>query len=149
MTTNNEERPQPVLSTGVIVVRFLAATPHYLLLRIYRYWDFPKGLVEEKEEPLNAAVREVEEETGLTDLVFRWGKEYRQTEPYRYKRSKVARYYLAESPAGEVYLPVSPELGRPEHHEFRWLEYNKAHSLLSDRVKPILDWAHGLILGDK
>ncbi|MEJ2690591.1 MAG: NUDIX domain-containing protein, partial [Deltaproteobacteria bacterium] len=82
------------------------------MLRAYNYWDFPKGLQEENEEPLAAAVREVEEETGIKDLVFRWGREFRQTAPYRSKVSKVARYYLAESSAGEVHLPVSPELGR-------------------------------------
>jgi 8-oxo-dGTP pyrophosphatase MutT (NUDIX family) len=136
---------EPVLSAGIIVVRFREATPFYLLLRAYDYWDFPKGLKEENEEPLAAAVREVEEETCLKDLVFRWGREFRQTEPYRSRVIKMARYYLAESSAGDVHLPVSPELGRPEHNEFRWLKYSEARALLSDRVKPILDWAHSLV----
>ncbi len=30
------------------------------------YWAIPKGLIEEGEEPLEAAIREFEEETGLT-----------------------------------------------------------------------------------
>jgi bis(5'-nucleosidyl)-tetraphosphatase len=48
-----------------------------------------------------------------------------------------------------VVLPVSPELGRPEHHEFRWVSYEEAHRLLSPRVDPILDWAHTLITGER
>ena len=95
---SRKQQQQPALSAGIIVVRFRAIIPHYLLLRVYGYWDFPKGMVEESEEPLAAAVREVEEETGLQELVFAWGKEYRQTEPYRTRMVKVARYYLAESP---------------------------------------------------
>jgi hypothetical protein len=38
-------------------------------------------------------------------------------------------------------LPVSPELGRPEHHEYRWVTYEEARSLLPLRLLPILEWA--------
>ncbi|HVS02187.1 MAG TPA: NUDIX hydrolase, partial [Thermoanaerobaculia bacterium] len=65
---------------------------------------------------------------------------YRETPPYA--RGKVARYYLAAAPSGEVSLPVSGELGRPEHHEFRWLSRDQAQRLLGERLCPILDWAH-------
>lgn len=131
------------LSAGVIVVRKHADGYRYLLLRAYSYWDFPKGLVEAGEEPRASAIREVAEETTLTDLNFRWGEDYRETEPYG--RGKVARYYVAESAEREVSLPVSPELGQPEHHEFRWLDYKATHELLALRVQPILDWAHALV----
>lgn len=131
------------LSAGVVVVRFMDHTPYYLLLRAFRYWDFPKGLVEPGEMPLQAALREVAEETGLVDLVFRWGEVCCQTPPYG--RGKVARYYLAESPQGEVHLAVSRELCRPEHHEFRWLRYEDARALLVPRLQAILDWAHAIV----
>ncbi|HHJ39908.1 MAG: NUDIX hydrolase [Methylothermaceae bacteria B42] len=133
------------LSAGVVVVRYIEQVPHYLLLRVFHYWDFPKGLVEPGEDPLQAAVREVQEETGLTDLHFRWGVVFKETLPY--SRGKIARYYLAESPAGEVTLPVNPELGKPEHHEFRWLTYEQARPLLVERLQTILDWAHGVVTG--
>ncbi|NIR31240.1 MAG: NUDIX domain-containing protein [Gammaproteobacteria bacterium] len=132
-----------VLSAGVVVVRWFDEEPRYLLLRAYRYWDFPKGEVARGEDPIRTAVREVEEETTLSDLAFRWGSAYRETPPYR--GGKVARYYVAESPRGEVHLPVSPELARPEHHEFRWLAYRAARERLAERVRPILDWAHALV----
>lgn len=134
------------LSAGAIIVRRQAEEIHYLLLRAYNYWDFPKGIVESAEDPLATAIREAEEETTLTNLNFRWGHDYRETEPYRH--GKVARYYLAESNEGDVSLPVSPELGRPEHHEFRWLDYKSARELLVPRVQPILDWAHSLITAE-
>jgi bis(5'-nucleosidyl)-tetraphosphatase len=128
------------LSAGAIIVRLYAEEPRYLLLRAYDYWDFPKGIVESGEEPLAAAVREIEEETTLTGLLFPWGTEFRETPPYG--RGKIARYYLAESPQGEVDLPVSAELGHPEHDEFRWLPYDAVMALLNGRLRPILDWAH-------
>jgi len=131
------------LSAGVAVVRTFPDGWRFLLLRAFQYWDFPKGMVEAGEESLAAAQREVEEETTLTGLQFHWGYDYRDTPPYR--RGKVARYYLAESPTGSVLLPVSPELGRPEHDEYRWVAYPEARRLLSPRVKPILDWAYETI----
>jgi len=133
-----------VLSAGVIVVRRLDGTPRYLLLRAFRYWDFPKGEVAPGEEPLDAAIREVREETGHTELDFRWGYGFRETAPYR--GGKRARYYLAESRRGDVALGINPQLGRPEHHEHRWLAYEAAYSLLAERVQPILTWAHQLVL---
>ena len=131
------------LSAGMVVVRFTGAEPRYLLLRSYRYWDFPKGLVEAGEEPLAAARRETHEETGLTELKFPWGTVYQETPPYR--GGKVARYYLARCERGEPYLPVSAELGRPEHHEYRWASHAHAQELLVPRVRAILDWAHARV----
>jgi len=134
------------LSAGVIVMRREGKTWRYLLLRAYDYWDFPKGVVEAGEDPLTAACREVEEETGLTDLVFSWGRTYKETEPYG--KGKVARYYVAESSQGEVVLPISQELGRPEHHEYRWTSYQDARELLVPRLTRTLDWAQALITGE-
>jgi len=100
----NPRPPTPrILSSGVVVVHWNRDHYDYLLLRAYNYWDFPKGVVETDESPLQAAIREVEEETTLTSLRFRWGDVYRETYPYNQGR-KVARYYIAESVTTEVRL---------------------------------------------
>lgn len=134
---------RPPLSAGVVPIRFFGKEPRMLVLRAYRNWDFPKGAVEPGETPLEAARREVREETGLTRLDFRWGEDYRETGPYR--RGKVARYYLAETRDEAAYLPLSPTLGRPEHHELRWVTAREAARLLPERLQPILRWALGRI----
>lgn len=138
-----QDRKNP-LSAGVVVVRRINGEWHYLLLCSFQYWDFPKGLVEAGEEPLAAAQREVAEETTLTALQFNWGHAFRETPPYG-QHKKIARYYLAESPLGEVDLPVSPELGRPEHEDFRWVTQTQAEALLAPRVQPVLQWAVTLL----
>jgi bis(5'-nucleosidyl)-tetraphosphatase len=132
------------LSAGVVVVRYFDGAPKLLLLRAFNYWDFPKGLLDPDEEPLAAAVREVEEETGLTQLDFRWGHVFQETEPYG-SNNKIARYYIAESKKGDAHLPVSAELGKPEHDEFRWLTYEEARPSLVPRVEAILNWANKII----
>lgn len=131
------------LSAGIVPVRQFADGPRYLVLRAFNYWDFPKGVVEPGEEPLQAAQRELLEETNLSELLFRWGKGYQETPPYGI--GKIARYYLAESPRGEVSLPHNSQLGRAEHEEFRWVGFEEAQPLLVARLKVILNWADWLV----
>jgi 8-oxo-dGTP pyrophosphatase MutT (NUDIX family) len=129
----------PRLSAGVVVVRPTEEGWRFLLLRAFTHWDFPKGMVEAGEEPLAAAVREVREESLINDLEFAWGETSTRTGPY--SRGKVACYFIARTQTTEVSLPVNPELGRPEHSEFRWVDYDEAVRLVSPRVRPVLKWA--------
>ena len=132
-------------AAGAVVFRRTAQGVRYLVLRAFANWDFPKGLVEPGESEFDAARREVAEETGLADLDFPFGEAHRETLPYA--NDKVARYYLAETDQIEIALPVSPELGRPEHHEWRWVSYGEAEELLPPRLSRVLDWARDTIAG--
>ena len=140
------EGASPNLSAGVIVVRETALGPRFLLLRSYRYWDFPKGHVEQGESPLDAARRETREEAGIGELDFPWGEGYCETEPYAH--GKVARYYVARTRSPRVTLGVNPDLGRPEHHEYRWVTAARAHALLNARLRRVLGWAVAAIGGE-
>ena len=132
-----------VLSAGVIPLRRTPYGWRVLVLRAYKNWDFPKGRVEAGEEPLDAAKREATEETGITQLDFPFGETYRETLPYA--GGKIARYYLAETDEESVRLPISADLGRPEHHEFRWVSFDEAEDLLPPRLALILDWAREVL----
>ena len=129
----------PRLSAGVVVVRRAGDDWLYLLLRAFNHWDFPKGMVEEGEEPLAAAIREVREESTIEDLEFAWGSNFTQTGPY--SGGKVARYYLASTRTADVSLPINPLIGRAEHSEYRWVDFDAALELVSPRVKPVVRWA--------
>jgi 8-oxo-dGTP pyrophosphatase MutT (NUDIX family) len=132
-------------SAGIVVVRRRGETWHFLLLRAYGYWDFPKGGIESGETSLDAAIRETREETALTELEFRWGEVWIETEPYA--GGKVVRYHLAECSRGDVRLDPSPETGRPEHHEYRWLPLEPAKDLLVPRLRRVLAWANDSLSG--
>jgi 8-oxo-dGTP pyrophosphatase MutT (NUDIX family) len=129
----------PNRAAGAVVFRRSDKGIRLLVLRAYKNWDFPKGTIEPGEDALAAARREVEEETGLAALGYPFGDQFRETVPYA--NNKVARYYLAETDAEKIVLPVSPELGRPEHHEFRWVSFDEAEDLLPPRLAPVLEWA--------
>jgi 8-oxo-dGTP pyrophosphatase MutT (NUDIX family) len=131
------------LSAGVVVVSLAQRKLKYLLLRAYRNWDFPKGLVEPGEEPIDAALREVREETTLDDLSFDWGLEFMDTGPYN--KGKISRYYIARSKQMQVSLPVNPDLGKPEHHEACWVDFTKALTMVTPRLQPVVEWAHAVI----
>jgi 8-oxo-dGTP pyrophosphatase MutT (NUDIX family) len=135
-------------SAGVAVVRREGEGWRLLVLRCYRNWDFPKGGIEEGETPLEAAIRETEEESGIRDLQFHWGEAYCETGPYG-RPPKVARYYLAETRQSGIELPISPSLGRPEHHEGRWVDLREAQRLLPPRLQPVLSWLTRNLKEDK
>ena len=128
-----------VLSAGVVPLRRTAQGWRILVLRAYKNWDFPKGRVEAGEEPIDTAKRETAEETGIMELEFPYGDAYRETLPYA--GGKIARYYLAETTEESIRLPISADLGRPEHHEFRWVSFDEAEDLLPPRLAIVLEWA--------
>jgi 8-oxo-dGTP pyrophosphatase MutT (NUDIX family) len=136
-------QPPQRLSSGVVVVSLSQRKLKFLLLRAYRNWDFPKGLVEAGEDPIDAALREVREETTLDDLSFDWGMAFMETGPYN--RGKISRYYVARSKETQVMLPVNPDLGMPEHQEACWVDFAKALTMVSPRLQPVVHWARAII----
>jgi 8-oxo-dGTP pyrophosphatase MutT (NUDIX family) len=116
-------------SAGGVVYRLVDGAPVYLLIRdSYRNWGFPKGHVEEGELPDGAALREVSEETGLSDLAMRglietidWHFRFRGKLIH-----KVCHFYLMET--GES--STSPQ--RTEGiTACRWLPFGPAEELIS------------------
>jgi len=131
------------LSCGAVVVRETDDGWMTLMLRAYKNWDFPKGLREEGETSLEAAIREIGEETGISNLEFEWGDNFLDTGPY--SRGKVARYYLARTVEESIEMGISPETGQPEHHEARWMSFNDAYDLSAPRVRLVVQWARNVL----
>ena len=136
---------QPIekLSCGAVVVRDTGDGWLTLMLRAYRNWDFPKGLREQGETSLEAAIREIGEETGIAELEFPWGEKYLDTGPY--SRGKVARYYLAKTEREAIEMGISPVTGQPEHHEARWMDFDAAYDLSAPRVRLVVQWARNVL----
>ena len=131
------------LSCGVVIARKTDTGWVTLVLRAFHHWDFPMGIRERGEEPMLAAIREVGEETGVTELSFDWGDRFFETGPY--SRGKIARYFIATTTQEKVEMGISPETGEPEHHEWRWVTFDEAYDLGAPRVRSIVQWARQII----
>lgn len=116
-------------SAGGVVYRVVDGSPLYLLIRdSYRNWGFPKGHVEKGELPDGAALREVSEETGLSDLAVRglietidWHFRFRGKLIH-----KICHFYLMETAESTT----SPQ--RTEGiTACRWLPFGAAEELIS------------------
>jgi 8-oxo-dGTP diphosphatase len=101
----------------------------------YDDWTFPKGKLDPGEDFEQAALREVEEETGIR---CRLGRELQSSRYSDAKgRPKLVRYWLMEPVSGE-FVP------NDEVDDFRWAAPAEARDLLSyDRDREVLE---GLVL---
>jgi 8-oxo-dGTP pyrophosphatase MutT (NUDIX family) len=92
-------------SAGGVVYRMDGGRAVFLLIRdSYKNWGFPKGHLEPDEPPELAALREVQEETGLDDLALR-GEIDTIDWYFRFRGRlihKVCHFYLMESPSAET-----------------------------------------------
>jgi 8-oxo-(d)GTP phosphatase len=94
------------------------------------HWVLPKGLVEPGEQALQAAVREVHEETGLrAEPITRL-----PSSRYIYRRGservfKVVEWWLMRTLGGRI--GVIDEAMRVEVADARWLPLAEAHRLLA------------------
>jgi 8-oxo-dGTP pyrophosphatase MutT (NUDIX family) len=124
-------------SAGGVIVRWRGAVPYVLLIRDpYKHWGFPKGHLENGETPDAAALREVEEETGLAHLVL--GPRLGTIDWYFRARGrlihKFCHFYLIESPDGET-TPQADE----GITACRWLPLQEALEVISyDNAREVL-----------
>ena len=86
------------------------------------HWDFPKGNIEIGEDEMQAARREILEETGIRDVNFLEG--FRKKIEYRYKRGeklihKEVIFYLLRSNTRKIILSN-------EHIAYVWNKYDSA-----------------------
>jgi 8-oxo-dGTP pyrophosphatase MutT (NUDIX family) len=117
-----------VEAAGGVVVR----GGQVLLVHRPRYddWTLPKGKLDEGESFEDAALREVEEETGLRCHLVR---ELPSTEYHVGGRPKIVRYWLMEPDADIPFVP------NDETDALRWLVPDEALRLLTyDRDRDVL-----------
>jgi bis(5'-nucleosidyl)-tetraphosphatase len=112
----------------------------YLLLKYGAgHWDFVKGQMEAHESEKTTAVRELQEETGISDARFVDG--FREKIHYFYRRGrktiyKEVAYFLVEALSDKVELSY-------EHVGYAWLKYENALERLTFRnARNVMKKAH-------
>jgi len=122
--SESEADPEIAAAGGVVIRRGEGGEPEIAVIHRPKYmdWSLPKGKLEPGEEWLDAALREVEEETGYR---CRTGEELSSIGYLDRKgRSKLVRYWLMEPLEGGF---------RPhdEVDEIRWLSPEEAERELT------------------
>jgi 8-oxo-dGTP pyrophosphatase MutT (NUDIX family) len=134
-------------SAGGVVYRVHDGQPLFLLIRdSYRNWGFPKGHLEENEQPDAAALREVREETGLDALeldgeieTIDWFFRFRGRLVH-----KVCHFYLMHTVSAHT---------KPQRAEgitaCRWASFDEATRLVSyANARDVLSRAHAMVRGE-
>jgi bis(5'-nucleosidyl)-tetraphosphatase len=133
-------------SAGVIICRKVKEGVRFLLLyHGGKYWNFPKGRLEKDEKDIQAALREVYEETGIEkkDLVFK--NQFKVSDKYFFKRKsqralKTITFFLALAKSDEVKLSK-------EHYGYGWFLYKEAVKLLKYKnLQRVIKRANRLIV---
>ncbi|MGI0037254.1 MAG: bis(5'-nucleosyl)-tetraphosphatase [Nitrososphaera sp.] len=107
-----------------------SAEPEFLLLNYTAgHWDFPKGNIEHGEQEMQAASREIREETGIIDVEFIDG--FRMKIDYRYRHGRRLAHkevvlFLARARTKQVVISH-------EHVGFVWKKYEAALDHLTYR----------------
>jgi bis(5'-nucleosidyl)-tetraphosphatase len=126
-------------SCGAVVFKRDGEVEYLLLHYEAGHWDYVKGQVEAGENERETVVRELEEETGITDARFFDG--FREEINYFYRRQgrtvfKEVIFFLIETGESKVKLSY-------EHVGYRWLNYEKAMDRLTfTNAKKVLAKAH-------
>jgi 8-oxo-dGTP pyrophosphatase MutT (NUDIX family) len=142
--TGMQPRPRiKVVSSGGVVYRVENAIPLFLLLTSNKrgIWCLPKGLIEENEDEVTTAMREVREETGVSRVKLR-GKvgQIKYQFGFRAKTfDKTVHFFLFETDQADAKVGT-------EHDAMEWMPYEKALQMLSyPNEKDMLTKAWGMI----
>jgi 8-oxo-dGTP pyrophosphatase MutT (NUDIX family) len=127
--TGMQPRPRvKVISSGGVVYRVENSIPLFLLLTSNKrgIWCLPKGLIEENEDEVTTAMREVREETGVSRVKLR-GKvgQIKYQFGFRAKTfDKTVHFFLFETDQADAKVGT-------EHDAMEWMPYEKALQTLS------------------
>jgi bis(5'-nucleosidyl)-tetraphosphatase len=100
----------------------------FLLLRYSAgHWDFPKGNIEDGEDEVQAACREIREETGIENVIFLEGFNKKVEYNYRRHRNVIHKevvFFLAKTDSQRVILSN-------EHIAYSWTDFDSALAKLT------------------
>ena len=130
-------------SAGIVLFRKEGSKKLFLLLHYPSgHWDFVKGKMEQGESTHQTAIREAQEETGITDITFVENFEEWIEYNFKYQGELVQKkvvFFLAETKTKEIKISH-------EHSGYIWMDYNSSMEKTTfDNAKTVLTKAQKLL----
>ena len=130
-------------SAGIVLFRKENGKILFLLLHYPSgHWDFVKGKMEEGETPHETAIRETQEETGITDVKFLDNFEEWIQYNFQYQGELVQKkvvFFLGETKTKNITISN-------EHLNFTWMDYTTAMEKTTfDNAKTVLSKSYSLL----
>jgi 8-oxo-dGTP pyrophosphatase MutT (NUDIX family) len=130
-------------SAGIVLFRKEGSKKLFLLLHYPSgHWDFVKGKMEQGESTHQTAIREAQEETGITDITFVENFEEWIKYNFKYQGELVQKkvvFFLAETKTKEIKISH-------EHSGYTWMDYNSSMDKTTfDNAKTVLTKAQNLL----
>lgn len=124
-----------VRSCGVLVMRDKPQR-EFLLLRHPKRWDLPKGHLDPGENDLQCAMRELWEETGITEEDIRIDPDFRYSTNYAVINGGQTRMKSLLILLG--YLERDVTIAVSEHQGYQWFPWQPPHQIQSQTIDPLL-----------
>jgi len=122
---------QKQFSSGAIIFYEGRNGREYLLLKDpYGRWTFPRGIVKEEENSVDAVKRDVTEEIGLKQVEFISGFKETQQSMFTFEAELILKkvtWYLAKSAERKVKRSNG-------HQDYKWCKLNAANRLIDIRT---------------
>ena len=130
-----------VFSSGYLVFRKQKKL-QFLLMKHTNRWDLPKGHHDPGETKQQAAIRELQEETGINSSQLSIEPEFTFNQKYWVGyRSQGGAKKLKEL---TIYLGLLLEdvaIQTTEHLGFEWIDWDPPHQIQSETIDPLLRYA--------
>ena len=115
-------------SYGILPLRQIKGEWQILLIKHLKgHWAFPKGHADPDEKPIEAAMRELKEETGL--IISRFLERAPFQESYVFRSGQLSIHktviYFAAEVEGDIMLQEE------EIEDYKWLSVRSAHKYLT------------------
>ena len=139
---SSKQTEPDVKSCGVLVFREDPVLS-FLLMKHSDRWDLPKGHIDDGESEMETALRELFEETAITESDIEIDPEFQ----FRLRYTVQKKRYGKEPMEKELVVFLGTlnrevELVLTEHIGFEWFEWNPPHAIQPKSIDPLLQAVH-------
>jgi bis(5'-nucleosidyl)-tetraphosphatase len=130
-----------VKSCGFLIVR---GNPprEFLLMRHADRWDLPKGHVDDGETEMQCALRELHEETGITNADIELIDGFRYVTQYQvHEKKDRGRLYDKTLVIFLARLTRDVKIDPTEHGGYQWFPWQPPHQIQARAIDPLLSAA--------